>query len=70
MKFNIQDRIVLDDAIDTFTRVMHQEHDKSEAKGKRPIITREYWLQMIEELQCKIDTFTTKKALRHSKQYR
>ena len=69
-KFSIQDRIVLDDAIDTFTRVMHQEHDNSELKGKRPIITREYWLQMISELQVKIDAFTTKKALNHSKQFR
>ena len=29
--------------------------------GKRPIITKEYWLQMIN-LQQKIDSFTTKKA--------
>jgi hypothetical protein len=37
---------------------------------KRPIITREYWLQMIKEVQRKIDDFTTKKALRQSKKYR
>ena len=37
---------------------------------KRPIITREYWLQMIKEVQNKIDNFTTKKALSHSKKHR
>ncbi len=69
-KFSIQDRIVLDDAMDSFERMMHQEQDQAELKGKRLIITREYWLQMIDELQCKIDGFTTKKALNHSKRFR
>ena len=38
--------------------------------GKRLIITKEYWLQMIKEVQFKIDDFTTKKALSHSKKFR
>jgi len=31
---------------------------------------RKYWLQMIEEVQNKIDSLTTKKALSHSNQFR
>ena len=70
MKFNIQDRIVLDEMVDTFTREMNKEHDEADLLDKRPIITREYWLQMIKEVQNKIDNFTTKKALSHSKKYK
>ena len=69
-KFNIQDRIVLDEMVDTFTEEMNKTHDEAELMDKRPIITREYWLQMIKEVQNKIDNFTTKKALSHSKTYR
>jgi len=70
MKFNIQDRIVLDEMVDTFTIEMNKTHDDAELMDKRPIITREYWMQMIEQVQNKIDDFTTKKALSHSKRYR
>ena len=70
MKFNIQDRIVLDEMVDTFTAEVHKNHDDAELMDRRPIITREYWLQMIKEVQRKIDDFTTKKALSHSKRYR
>jgi len=70
MKFNIQDRIVLDEMVDTFTIEMNKTHDDAELMDKRPIITREYWMQMIEQVQNKIDDFTTKKALSHSKKYR
>jgi len=70
MKFNIQDRIVLDEMVDTFTREMIKSHDKFEEEGKRPIIMKNYWLQMIDEVQQKIDSFTTKKALKHSNKYR
>ena len=69
-KFSIQDRIVLDEMVDTFTTKMIEEHDKFEKEGKRPIIMKNYWLQMIKEVQQKIDAFTTKKALRQSKKYR
>ena len=65
-KFDIQDRIVLDEMVDTFTAEMNKTHDDAELMDKRPIITREYWLQMIEEVQRKIDSFTTKKALKES----
>ena len=69
-KFNIQDRIVLDEMVDTFTDYIIKQHDKFEKEGKRPIIMKNYWLQMIKEVQNKIDNFTTKKALSHSKTYR
>ena len=49
---------------------MNKTHDDAELMDKRPIITREYWLQMIEEVQRKIDTFTTVKALKQSRKYR
>ena len=70
MKFNIQDRVMLDEMVDIFTAEMHKHQDNAELIDKRPIITREYWLAMIQELQIKIDDFTTKKALSHSKKYR
>jgi hypothetical protein len=49
---------------------MHKNQDDAELMDKRPIITREYWLQMIQEVQRKIDDFTTVKALNQSKKYR
>ena len=70
MKFNIQDRIVLDEMVDTFTTEMIKNDHEAELDGKRPIITKQYWLQMIDEVQSKIDSFTTVKALKHSNKYR
>ena len=69
-KFNIQDRIVLDEMVDTFIAQVNKNHDEAELMNKRPIITREYWLQMIKEVQRKIDDFTTVKAFNQSKKYR
>jgi hypothetical protein len=69
-KFNIQDRVILDEMVDNFTMEMHKSQDESELMGKRPIITRQYWLEMIKQVQNKIDELTTKKALSHSNQYR
>jgi len=69
-KFDIQDRVVLDEMIDVFIKIVHQEYDNMEDKGKRLIITREYYLYMIERVQNKIDEFTTKRALSHSKTHR
>ena len=70
MKFNIQDRIVLDEMVDTFKTEMIKCHHEAGLDGKRPIITKQYWFQMIEQVQEKIDSFTTVKALKQSKQYR
>jgi len=69
-KFDIQDRVVLNEMMDVFTEIVHQEYDNMEDKGKRLIITREYYLYMIERVQNKIDEFTTKRALSHSKTHR
>jgi hypothetical protein len=69
-KFNIQDRVILDEMVDNFTMEMHKSQDESELMGKRPIITRQYWLEMIKQVQDKIDELTTKKALSHSNQFR
>ncbi len=69
-KFDIQDRVVLDEMMDVFTKIVHQEYDNMEDKGKRLIVTREYYLYMIERVQNKIDEFTTKRALSHSKTHR
>ena len=55
MKFNIQDRIVLDEMVDTFTAEMHKNQDDAELMGKRPIITRKYWEQAIKEVQNKYE---------------
>jgi len=44
MKFNIQDRIVLDEMVDTFTTEMTKNCHEADLDGKRPIITKEYWL--------------------------
>ena len=69
-KFNIQDRVILDEMVDNFTMEMHKNQDESELIGRRPIITRQYWLQMIKQVQEKINELTTKKALSHSNQFR
>ena len=69
-KFDIQDRVILDEMVDNFIAEMHKSQDEADLMGTRPIITREYWLQMIKVVQDKIDNLTTQKALRNSNQYR
>ena len=69
-KFDIQDRVILDEMVDSFVVEMHKNQDEADLIGRRPIITREYWLQMIKVVQDKIDSLTTQKALRNSNQYR
>ena len=70
MKFNIQDRIVLDEMVDTFTAEMIKQHEEYDLLDKKPIITKEYWLLMIKEVQQKIDNFTTVKALKHNRRFK
>ena len=69
-KFNVQDRIVLDEMVDTFKDQVIKQHKAYDSENKTPIITVNYWMQMIEEVQRKIDDFTTVKALKQSKKYR
>jgi len=70
MKFNTQDRIVLDEMIDAFKRELVKTHVAYKIENKKPIITQQYWEQMIAEVQSKIDSFTTNQALEQSKKYR
>ena len=70
MKFNVQDRIVLDEMVDTFKDQVIKQHKAYDSENKTPIITVNYWMQMIEEVQRKIDDFTTVKALKQSRKYR
>jgi len=69
-KFNIQDRIILDDALDSFLHAAKVHEEEAKLINERPIITYSYWEQMMTEVQSKIDSMTTKKALSHSKKYR
>ena len=69
-KFNTQDRIVLDEMIDAFKRELVKTHIAYKIENKKPIITQQYWEQMIAEVQSKIDVFTTQQALKQSKKYR
>ena len=69
-KFNIQDRIILDDALDSFLREAKKHEENAKLIDERPIITYNYWEQMMKEVQSKIDSMTTKKALYHSQKYR
>ena len=70
IKFNVQDRIVLDEMVDTFKDQVIKQHKAYDSENKKPIITVNYWMQMIDEVQRKIDDFTTVKALNQSKKYR
>ena len=70
IKFNIQDRIILDDALDSFLAEAKKIEENAELINERPIITYNYWKQMMTEVQSKIDSMTTKKALYHSQKYR
>ena len=70
IKFNTQDRIVLDEMIDAFKRELVKTHVAYKIENKKPIITQQYWEQMIAEVQSKIDVFTTRQALKQSRKYR
>ena len=42
-KFDIQDRIILDDALDSFLHAAKVHAEEAELMGKRPIVTYGYW---------------------------
>ena len=69
-KFNVQDRIVLDEMIDAFKKELVKTHQAYKIENKKPIITQKYWEQMIDEVQSKIDLFTTSAAIKVSNQYK
>ena len=69
-KYDIQDRIILDDALDSFLHAAKVHAEEAELMGKRPIVTYQYWKMMMKVVQEKIDLMTTQKALSHSNKYR
>jgi len=68
-KFNVKDRVFLDEAINSFLRESKRFEEESELLGKRPIITYEYWKMMAKDVQDKLEAFSTQKANRQSKMY-
>ena len=68
-KFNVRDRVFLDEAIHAFLRESKQFEEESELLGKRPIVTYEYWVMMAKEVMDKLENFSTIKANRQSKMY-
>ena len=69
-KFDIQDRIILDDALDSFLVAAKVHAEEADLLGNRPIVTYRYWEMMMKVVQEKIDLMTTQKALSHSNKYR
>ena len=68
-KFNVRDRVFLDEAINSFLRESKRFEEESELLGQRPIITYEYWKMMAKDVQDKLEAFSTQKANRQSKMY-
>ena len=68
-KFNVRDRVFLDEAINSFLRESKKFEEESELLGKRPIITYAYWKMMAKDVQDKLEAFSTQKANRQSKMY-
>ena len=68
-KFNVKDRVFLDEAINAFLRESKKFEEEQELLGKRSIITYEYWKMMAKDVQDKLETFSTKKANEQSIKY-
>ena len=68
-KFNVKDRVFLDEAINAFLKESKKFEEESELLGKRPIVTYQYWKMMAKDVQDKLETFSTQKANRQSKMY-
>jgi len=68
-KFNVRDRVFLDEAINAFLRESKKFEEESELLGQRPIITYEYWKMMAKDVQDKLEVFSTQKANRQSIRY-
>lgn len=68
-KFNVRDRVFLDEAINAFLRESKNFEEKSKLLGNRPIITYEYWKMMAKDVQDKLQGFSTVKANRQSIKY-
>ena len=68
-KFNVRDRVFLDEAINAFLRESKKFEEESELLGQRPIITYKYWQMMAKDVQDKLEIFSTQKANRQSIRY-
>jgi len=68
-KFNVRDRVFLDEAINAFLRESKKFEEEQELLGNRPIITYNYWKMMAEDVMSKLETFSTKKANEQSRVY-
>ena len=68
-KFNVRDRVFLDEAINAFLRESKKFEEEQELLGQRPIITYEYWKMMAEEVMYKLEFHSTQKANRESIRY-
>ena len=68
-KFNVRDRVFLDEAIHAFLRESKKFEEESKVLGKTPIVTYQYWVMMAKEVMDKLENFSTVKANRQSKMY-
>ena len=68
-KFNVRDRVFLDEAINAFLRESKKFEEESELLGNRPIITYNYWKMMAKDVQDKLQGFSTVKANKQSARY-
>ena len=68
-KFNVRDRVFLDEAIHAFLRESKKFEEESKLLGKQPIITYNYWKMMAEDVMDKLNDFSTQKANRQSLRY-
>ena len=69
-KFNVRDRLFLDEAINAFLRESKKFEEESQLLGKQTIITYAYWEMMAKDVQDKLEVFSTQKANRQSKRYK
>ena len=68
-KFNVRDRVFLDEAINAFLRESKKFEKEQELLGNRPIITYNYWKMMAKDVMSKLNDFSTKKANTQSEMY-
>ena len=68
-KFNVRDRVFLDEAINAFLRESKKFEEECKLLGNRPFITYEYWKMMAKDVQDKLQGFSTVKANKQSIRY-
>ena len=68
-KFNVRDRVFLDEAINAFLRESKKFEEESKLLGKQTIITYAYWEMMAKDVMDKLENFSTIKANKQSRIY-